>query len=281
MPDRTALRPTIKRLVIDLVEEAGIDVSEWIKVSGSRSKASVNPKYCYAWSFVQPGEVVVLNLWYANVLERAGNIYYELNGRRDASIARTARGRAIWKYRANRLDEAIRVARAESLPIRVVVCDGSMRDSNDPSANASRVKKRDLDSEIWAVASYNDANGDCVLVRGSGPPRTVDQFETNLEHGGPTEQRVVSGKIFIRDKAVRDRVLTRCRGKCELCGRPGFIRLDGTIYLETHHVIPLSQDGPDTDANVVAICANHHREAHHGQRAAEIRTKLQAFLSKL
>ena len=46
---------------------------------------------------------------------------------------------------------------------------------------------------------------------------------------------------------------------------------DGGVYLETHHVIPLSEGGSDTQRNVAALCANHHREAHHGARAPEIR----------
>jgi 5-methylcytosine-specific restriction protein A len=42
--------------------------------------------------------------------------------------------------------------------------------------------------------------------------------------------------------------------------------------LEVHHLLALSEDGPDTPENVVALCANHHREAHYGRD----RVKLEA-----
>lgn len=49
---------------------------------------------------------------------------------------------------------------------------------------------------------------------------------------------------------------------------------DGKIYLETHHIVPLSEDGLDTEKNVAALCPNHHREAHHGVIKTEMRKKL-------
>ena len=42
------------------------------------------------------------------------------------------------------------------------------------------------------------------------------------------------------------------------------------MYLETHHVIPLANDGADSIDNVIALCANCHREGHHGARALEL-----------
>ncbi len=50
----------------------------------------------------------------------------------------------------------------------------------------------------------------------------------------------------------------------------------GSLYLETHHVIPLGEGGPDDDANVVALCANDHRRAHFSEERAAIRKKLLA-----
>jgi len=42
------------------------------------------------------------------------------------------------------------------------------------------------------------------------------------------------------------------------------------MYLETHHVIPIADDGADSIDNVIALCANCHREGHHGARAPEL-----------
>lgn len=61
---------------------------------------------------------------------------------------------------------------------------------------------------------------------------------------------------------------------------PGFFRADGSLFLETHHVIPLSEGGKDSTSNVVALCPNHHREAHHGKDAGDIRDKLIKYLGQ-
>lgn len=54
----------------------------------------------------------------------------------------------------------------------------------------------------------------------------------------------------------------------------------GKIYLETHQVIPLSEDGPDKLSNVVALCANHHRQAHFGESRKKIRKALRDRLRR-
>jgi 5-methylcytosine-specific restriction enzyme A len=33
-------------------------------------------------------------------------------------------------------------------------------------------------------------------------------------------------------------------------------------YLEAHHVISLAENGDDSVDNVIALCPEHHREAH-------------------
>ena len=52
------------------------------------------------------------------------------------------------------------------------------------------------------------------------------------------------------------------------------------IYLETHHIVPLSEDGSDIVQNVAALCANHHREAHHGAARANIKASLLRMAKK-
>jgi 5-methylcytosine-specific restriction endonuclease McrA len=65
---------------------------------------------------------------------------------------------------------------------------------------------------------------------------------------------------------VRDAVLARAKGYCEFCGAQGFLKPDGTRYLETHHIIALASDGADRVTNVIGLCPNNHREAHFGER---------------
>jgi hypothetical protein len=61
---------------------------------------------------------------------------------------------------------------------------------------------------------------------------------------------------YARDPRVRDAVLRRAKGKCESCGKLGFMKPDGTRYLEAHHIIALAKDGADMPTNVIALCPN-------------------------
>ena len=86
--------------------------------------------------------------------------------------------------------------------------------------------------------------------------------------------------VLLRDRsaAVREAVLIRAGGLCELCNEPGFVTPAGSVYLETHHVVPLADNGPDHPSNVVAICPKDHRRAHYAADRGEIAIRLTAIL---
>jgi hypothetical protein len=86
---------------------------------------------------------------------------------------------------------------------------------------------------------------------------------------------------YSRDPRVRDAVLRRADGRCEFCGQLGFVKPDGTRYLESHHVIALANDGEDRVTNVIALCPNDHREAHFGERRDEIEAQMVLMLNTL
>lgn len=269
-----SIRPKSKKRIYDMVRDAGIDVSDWEASKGRVKSAAANPKYCYNWSFVEPGKVVVLNLWHSDMEERNGVITNEWNAR---EIARTAKA-SVTIHRAKAQDEAIQEAYRGSLPIRMVVCEGEKRGNSDSSA--SRVLLRILDPEPWHVESYDQATGQCTLMRGVGRGAAlyVDQFDMPEPVGGPSERLPTKGHVYVRRPEIRRYALVRANGRCEFCGKEGFPMPDGKVYLETHHVVPLYEGGSDTVDNVVALCPNHHREAHHGVRKSEM---LQTLLSKL
>lgn len=105
-------------------------------------------------------------------------------------------------------------------------------------------------------------------------PLLVDQFSLP---GPPRREEVTLSRVR-RDPAVRQEVLRRAGGRCELCSTPGFRTLAGALYLETHHVVPLEDEGADAEWNMAAICPGEHREAHYGERAQAIGQRLLAFL---
>lgn len=91
--------------------------------------------------------------------------------------------------------------------------------------------------------------------------RDLDPIEVGNDD--PEYRRRMAG-AYVRDQAVRRAVLSRANGKCEFCGEKGFRTKNGGEFLETHHVISLSEQGVDKVTNVIALCPNDHRRAHFG-----------------
>lgn len=267
-----SLKPVRKDLVFDLVQEAGFDVTDW-KSSARNTPIRANPKYCYEWAFVEPGKVVILNLWY-DVFEEQDDVVIQRNNFRED--ARLNLGKPTWFNRATRLDQAVKTAFRDKLPVRVIINDGVKRRKGDPTSRPSRVTARQLDPEIWAITHYNLDTGANVIARGVVAPKFVDQFDLAETVEAEAKKREVSGFAFERDRAVRHAVLARANGKCEYCGDPGFKMANGGIYLETHHVVPLCEGGKDGVRNVVALCPNDHRRAHYAAQRDRIRLELLA-----
>lgn len=270
------IRPREFHRVIDLVGEAGVDVSDWANFKGGADKAAVNPKYCYEWAFVEPGKLVVLNIWFERMQENDGEIFQTLNLREDARGA----AKPAWASRARKFDHAVETAWKERLPLRVIVCDGLRRQGAGADAKASRVRNRLLDSLPWSVTAYDTTSGACRLSRGHLPSPYVDQFSA-AEEIRPQGKRKVESEVYQRSPEVRRQVLERARGKCELCKAEGFRTPDDRLYLETHHVVPLSEDGADSPQNVVAVCPNDHRKAHFGRERDELRASMLDFLASI
>jgi hypothetical protein len=273
MTQLSDIRPLTRRLVYDLAQEAGFDTSDWLASSNDSLRPKANPKYCYEWAYEEPGKLIVLNLWHEEMAEEDGRIVQRGNMRSEAGAHREAGGRQQWINRALRFDGALQSALRGGLPVRVIVLTRTAEKA-DP-AKPSRVAFRALDDEPWTITNYDWISGEYELTRGLP---YVDQFDITEAVGSTVERHEFSGSAFARDGAVRDRVLRRARGRCELCGELGFVTFGGRLYLETHHVVPLCEGGADEDWNVVAICAHDHRRAHHAHDREAIRIRLHEIL---
>lgn len=269
--DLEELRPTSHRKIIELVEEAGIDVSDWANFKGGVEKASMNPKYCYEWSFEErKNNIFVLNLWFDNCEIVDGIVVQQLNLRSEAEEFK-----GIQKRRAFNMDFSLQNAARLNAPIRVIMCDENPK-LKKPGAK-STADRRFLDPIKWYIKEYG-ANGDCVLQRGELAPAFIDQFSLReLELIQPDKQETITTS-YPRSKAVREQALLRANGHCEYCGVQGFKTKAGSLYLESHHITPLSEGGVDHPSNVIALCPNHHREAHYSECSSELRS---VFLEKI
>lgn len=241
---------------MDCAREAGIDVSDW--------KRAANPSRCYAWSFIQPDkQIIVLNLWMDNMRDKDGAWAQQHNSRQWIE-----RMTGLRKMRARKMDQDVRYAFEHGIPVKVILLDRKKQTDD-------RATKRGLDNAFWAVTTYNQKTGAWTVVREAKPVRFVDQHSIDDDdRRGDPERRTMRGSAFVRDREIRDHALARAIGSCEYCGETGFEMANGNIYLETHHIVPLSEGGKDIVANVAALCANHHRQAHHGKSRLQMRAEL-------
>jgi 5-methylcytosine-specific restriction enzyme A len=173
---------------------------------------------------------------------------------------------------------------------------GILCEAKDTTA-VPRSRKR-FDSEVLLALKFALKNGVYVAyvvgevstaaVKAGRSATSVRRWTDALDDlpnepiGSAAPERV-SGttSVFIRDSKVREAVLARAKGKCEYCGQQGFQMMNGTRYLEAHHIIGLAHQGPDTVDNVIALCANHHREAHFGKGAQDLEVALRRKLKAL
>lgn len=278
------IEPKQNQRVIDLIEQAGLDISDWSNFKGGTSKAASNPRYCYEWCFID-GNLIVLNLWHDQLELENDRVYRQFNMRelskKDSKL--------VWKNRARRMDNAIRMAYESQLPIRVILASGIRRASDDLDAEASKINKRLLDPMPWAVASYEVTTGDCILERGLTPilpideSYFIDQNDSELPEGELrerlTKHRKREGRL--RRRKI-DEALFKNNGRL-VCEVPNcnfdFIKIYGAIgegYAQVHHKIPLNEfpiDGRNTKLEDLAIvCANCHVMIHRNGECRSIET---------
>jgi 5-methylcytosine-specific restriction protein A len=76
-------------------------------------------------------------------------------------------------------------------------------------------------------------------------------------------KRIVKAYIYERNPYVSELAKRIADGICQLCKEPApFKDNKNESFLETHHIIWLSDNGPDTIENTVALCPNCHRKMH-------------------
>jgi 5-methylcytosine-specific restriction protein A len=185
-----------------------------------------------------------------------------------------------WKYLpgAYELRRHFPLARSPGAEVYGVLChavDGS----------ATRRERQYFNEHELVRLHIREVNGDWVALLGDvvpasyvrngvqAPPTIGDALndvEVPLGAENPEAAPTERGSRIIRDAMVREYVLLRANGKCEYCGKEGFLMPNNKRYLECHHVDALASGGPDTVHNVIALCANDHREAHYGINRTEI-----------
>lgn len=99
--------------------------------------------------------------------------------------------------------------------------------------------------------------------------------------GNPAPKKELAvGTVFVRDPRVVAYTQKRAKGFCQLCREEApFRKMDGTPYLETHHILPLAEGGPDTVDNCAAVCPNCHRALHSADERDVLADKLRKAIA--
>lgn len=266
------LKPRRKALVINLLAEASFDVSDWKNVRGQ--PPARNPKYCYSWSFEQPGKAVAVCLWHDSLKLRSGDVVYH---RKPKARAHRHDKSAVWNLRNSEFDARLELAYRQQLPVRVIVLEAK---GSRPThkTKASIVAGRLLDSTSWAVTEYDYDTGECWLVRGERP--TMPATDAPDLQASWFEGKWRQAFVFHRRREARARreKIRECLAKnggrliCEVpnCGFDFFERY-GPIaegYAQVHHLLPLSTSPREGRTikleDLAVVCANCHVMIHIG-----------------
>lgn len=286
---------------MELVASAGIDVAPWqTKADGSPVKnPRANPHHCYEWSFGGGQQPTALCVWHKDITLGSVGIQcadslrqfaleldlVAIEQRNPSHVKSRARDQA---KSARNFDSLVQKAFRNGTSVRIILLVGEDKGTEQLGWDTSKVKFRSLDSAPWYVHAYSDTDGRFLLVRDVPPvqsvqtdmvlqasPLYVDQFTIPEPRHGV----VVISMVLPRSSEVRQNVLRRAKGICEYCGTPGFQMVNGAVYLETHHVISLANEGPDVEWNMIAICPNDHRRAHYALERESITRKMIEMLA--
>ncbi len=112
---------------------------------------------------------------------------------------------------------------------------------------------------------------------------TTDKLIRSLKT--KTENRNIQysiSKVTMRDSAVKEYTKRRANGYCELCKEPApFLKSNGEPYLEVHHLVTISENGPDHITNTVALCPNCHRKLHYAKTQSDKELLIEVILNSL
>ena len=97
----------------------------------------------------------------------------------------------------------------------------------------------------------------------------IKKLEDKMQKLRPEIKERISN--YIERGAISNKIKKITGYKCMICeqlGEPmhGFKKTNGEFYVESHHVEPVSKQGKGSlsAANIITVCANHHRQMHYG-----------------
>ena len=126
--------------------------------------------------------------------------------------------------------------------------------------------------DYMIMISNNEVKLDAPIIE------DIDLRTKAIKHSNSAQLRTQTTTSYVRDRYVSDYAKQRAQGICQLCGMTApFKDQDGKQYLESHHIIWLSNGGEDSIDNTVALCPNCHRKMHVLNLESDVKKLLQAL----
>jgi len=256
-----SLRPRQHHNIVDLVEEAGVDVRPWsVDRFGLPVDPATNTYRNSQWTFGGDTDPCVACIWWEELCLDNGLIVRESNSRADALNWEGRKldakhdpevGRRLTPKiaKARAFDRLMSEAYRLRLPIRAVLLDGNRASSEQASFESSSASLRELDPASWFVHSYDAYTGQFRLVRdvpsmglptrdpfdGTEDPGDNPAFVALLDAQGLSEtEREALIKMRVGQGWFRSALITRWSG-CALS------HVRDTSYLIASHIKPWSR----------------------------------------
>lgn len=218
--------------IYDLLKEAGMELNNWAHAN--------DPSKNTFWAWIE-GDIAVVTVWENNII--APTLPTDCFYTRYVARGQKGKGKSV--------DEIYRTIIKKNLPVHVII-------------KHKDLKRRALDPITWN-ATYEPLTGELTLKRGKQVTYT-DQKDPSDLLSFSEETPATS-----RSRKMRQLAMMRSDGKCEYCGKAGFMTPIGAIFAEVHHIVPISEQGSDDLSNLIVLCPDHHRQAHYGDNTVEMR----------
>ena len=255
------LRPTESPRVVDLLKEAGVDVTAW----GINKKKEVIDPYTNTyrnskWTFGGGHDPIVVCFWWEDIALAGKKIFLGGDARGKANEwsnkladGQKSRGEASRLRpkinKAQDVDRAMSEAYLRRKPVRVAILDGFSANVEDAATLSSSASKRLLDKAPWFVHSYNPT-GRYELVRdvpmpvlvpkdpfdGASDPAEDYGFQKFIDDSDISEtEKEALIKARVGQGYFRQELMKRWKGGCAVtdCREPSM--------LLASHIVPWSK----------------------------------------
>lgn len=161
-------------------------------------------------------------------------------------------------------------------------CAG-VTESRGPDANG--IDRRIIQFQLVRLRAL-EAEGTSIEddADGLGGPSGASLRERAYAAAAPRNEAAKTARrnLYRRSVVVSNYALERAAGSCECCEKPApFLRMDGSPYLEVHHIERLSDGGLDAPDRVAALCPTCHRRAHYSADRDAMRALLRDRILQL